>query len=149
MRIGAGCLLSVALIGVAGVADGGEPKLVPLRLPSGRELRAELMVTEEARARGVMFRDSLPQDRALLFVFEAPAFYGMWMRNCRFAIDMIWLDVDRRVVHVAERVPPCKRDPCPSYQPLRRARYVVEMNAGQARREKVRVGALIEFSLPQ
>jgi uncharacterized membrane protein (UPF0127 family) len=149
MRIGAGCLLSVALIGVAGVADGGEPKLVPLRLPSGRDLRAELMVTEEARALGVMFRDSLPQDRALLFVFEAPAFYGMWMRNCRFAIDMIWLDVDRRVVHVAERVPPCKRDPCPSYQPLRRARYVVEMNAGQARREKVRVGALIEFSLPQ
>jgi uncharacterized protein len=123
--------------------------LIAMRLPSGKQLRAELMLTNEERALGVMFRDSLPRDRALLFVFEEAAFESFWMKNCRFPIDMVWLDSERHVVHVAESAPPCKRDPCPSYRPLRRALYVVEMNAGQARREKVRIGSVIEFTLPE
>jgi len=71
------------------------------------------------------------------------------MKNCRFPIDILWLDEDRRIVHVAEAVPPCKADPCPSYEPLRRARYVVEINAGQARKENARVGERVSFELPR
>jgi uncharacterized protein len=149
MRIGVSRLLGVGLLVAGGVAAGGEPEMVQLRLPSGRQLSAEVMRSDEARARGLMFRDVLASDHALLFLFEAPGFHSFWMKNCRFPIDIVWLDAERRVVHVAERVPPCKRDPCPSYLPLRQASYVVEMNAGQARDEKVRVGAMIQFTLPQ
>jgi uncharacterized membrane protein (UPF0127 family) len=46
-------------------------------------------------------------------------------------------------------VPPCKADPCPVYNPLRRAAYVVELNAGQARREQAVVGAQVAFTLPE
>ncbi len=53
------------------------------------------------------------------------------------------------MVHLAESVPPCKADPCPVYEPLRRASYVVELNAGQARREKALLGAKISFALPR
>jgi uncharacterized membrane protein (UPF0127 family) len=70
------------------------------------------------------------------------------MKNCKFPIDVVWLDEERKVVHVAPAVPPCKADPCPVYEPLRRALYVVEMNAGRARREKVGLGALLDFRLP-
>lgn len=149
MRLRAICVAFVGLLCVTNRAPAAEAATVPLKLPSGRTLSAELMLTDEARAMGVMFRDSLPVDRALLFVFEQSAFHSFWMKNCRFAIDMVWLDSERRVVHVAERVPPCRRDPCPSYRPLRQALYVVEMNAGLARREKVRVGAVLEFRLTQ
>ena len=107
------------------------------------------MVKDEDRAMGVMFRPSLPQDRGLLFVFERPDFHGFWMKNCQFAIDMVWLDEEKRVVHLAEAVPPCKADPCPVYEPLRRASYVIELNAGQARREKAVVGATVSFALPR
>jgi uncharacterized membrane protein (UPF0127 family) len=51
------------------------------------------------------------------------------------------------VVHVAAEVPPCTKEPCPVYEPDRLALYVVEINAGQARREKVAVGARLAFSL--
>ena len=125
------------------------PAEIPLTLPSGKVLRVELMVKDEDRAMGVMFRASLAQDRGLLFVFDRPDFYGFWMKNCRFAIDMVWLDEDMRVVHLAEAVPPCKADPCPVYEPLRRARYVLEVNAGQARRERAVVGATVSFALPR
>jgi uncharacterized membrane protein (UPF0127 family) len=70
------------------------------------------------------------------------------MKNCRFPIDIVWLDENKKVVHVAARVPPCTKDPCPVYDPMRRAAYVVEMNAGAARREKVVVGAPLGFTLP-
>jgi uncharacterized protein len=61
----------------------------------------------------------------------------------------VWLDEARKVVHVTPKVPPCKADPCPSYLPMRKASYVVEMNAGAAAREKVALGATLEFTLPR
>lgn len=136
------------LLGIAAAA-AATPASIGLTLPSGKVLSVEVMVKDEDRAMGLMFRPSLPLDHGLLFVFERPDFHGFWMKNCRFPIDMVWLDEDGRVVHVAESVPPCKADPCPVYQPLRRALYVVELNAGQARREKAVVGAKLSFELPR
>ena len=118
-----------------------------LTLPSGREMKAEVMVKPEDRAMGLMFRPSLPQDQVLLFVFDVAEFHGIWMKNCRFPIDIVWLDAARKVVHVEEKVPPCKEDPCPSYRPMRRALYVLEIGAGQARREKTLIGSTLSFTL--
>jgi len=124
------------------------PAVVPLSLPSGKVLQAEVMVSDEDRAMGLMFRPSLPLDRGMIFVFEASDFHGIWMKNCKFPIDILWLDEERKIVHAAESVPPCKADPCPVYNPMRRAAYVIELNAGQARREKAVVGAEVRFNLP-
>ena len=123
------------------------PAVIPLTLPSGAVLQVEVMVKDEDRAMGLMFRPSLPKDRGMLFIFERPDFHGIWMKNCRFPIDIVWLDEEKKVVHVAESVPPCKAEPCPVYNPLRRAAYVVELNAGQAKREKAVLGAAIGFTL--
>ena len=127
---------------------GATPAVVPLTLPSGKVLQAEVMVSDEDRAMGLMFRPSLPLDRGMVFIFETADFHAIWMKNCKFPIDIVWLDEQRRVVHVAEAVPPCKAEPCPVYNPMRRASYVVELNAGQARREKAVLGARIRFDLP-
>jgi uncharacterized protein len=127
----------------------GEPAVIPLTLPSGKVLQVEVMVSDEDRAMGVMFRPSLPSDRGLLFQFAEPGFHGFWMKNCKFPIDMVWLDESHRVVHVEEKVPPCASEHCPVYQPLRRASFVVEMNAGQARKEKAVVGSLVSFAPPR
>ena len=139
-----------ALCVLAGAAShaAASPQVIPLTLPSGKALQAEVMVKDEDRMMGLMFRPSLAADRGLLFVFDEIDFHGIWMKNCRFPIDIVWLDEDHRVVHVAEAVPPCRADPCPVYQPLRKAAYVVELNAGQARREKASLGSRLEFALP-
>ena len=141
-------LLLVACILPASRAGAG-PDLVPLTLPSGKVLQVEVLVKDEDRAMGVMFRPSLPEDRGLLFVFEHPEFQSFWMKNCKFPIDMVWLDGERRVVHLAESVPPCKSEPCPLYTPMRKALFVVELNAGQARREKAVIGSQLSFALPR
>jgi uncharacterized membrane protein (UPF0127 family) len=132
-----------------GAVAAARPAVIPLTMPSGTVLQTEVMVEDEDRMMGLMFRPSLPQDHAMLFVFERPDFHGIWMKNCKFPIDIVWLDEARKVVHVAEKVPPCKTKECPSYLPLQKASYVIEMNAGQARREKAVVGAAVTFDLPR
>jgi uncharacterized membrane protein (UPF0127 family) len=137
------------LLGVAASRPALAADIIPLKLPSGKVLQTEVMVKDEDRAMGLMFRPSLPDDHGMLFLFERPDFHGIWMKNCRFPIDILWLDEQHKIVHVAEKVPPCRQEPCPVYHPLRRASYVVELNAGQARRERARVGSTVAFELPK
>jgi uncharacterized membrane protein (UPF0127 family) len=141
-------VLACLVVGVAAPPCAGGD-LIPLRLPSGKALQVEVMVKDEERALGLMFRDSLPRDRGMLFLFESSGFHSIWMKNCRFPIDILWLDEERRVVHLAESVPPCRSEPCATYTPLRRAVYVIELNAGQARQEGALVGTAIDFTLPR
>jgi hypothetical protein len=156
MRIAApvlAVLVGVSAAGTAGTAPAtaASPAVIPLTLPSGKVLQVEVMVKDEDRAMGLMFRPSLALDRGMLFLFERPDFHGIWMKNCKFPIDILWLDEAHKVVHLAVGVPPCtaKDDSaCPVYSPLRRASFVVELNAGQARREKALVGSTVAFTLP-
>jgi uncharacterized protein len=148
-RLAACCLGSLTALTLA-AASGASPAVTPLTLPSGKVLQVEVMVEDADRAMGLMFRPSLPEDRGMLFVFEALDFHGIWMKNCKFPIDILWLDADLRIVHVQEAAPPCPKqleDRCPVYSPLRKATYVVELNAGQARREGAIVGGAVSFLL--
>ena len=148
-------LASVVLVSLLVLPCGGaaaRPAVIPLTLPSGKVLQTEVMIKDEDRAMGLMFRPSLPLDHGMLFLFEQPDFHGIWMKNCKFPIDILWLDEDKKVVHLGEAVPPCtaKEDKnCPVYYPLQRASYVVELNAGQAKHEKALVGSTIKFTLPE
>lgn len=139
----AGLLVSLVLPAAAA------PAVIPLKLPSGKALQVEVMVKDEDRQMGLMFRPSLPEDRGMLFTFANLDFHGIWMKNCKFPIDILWLDDQKAIVHLEESVPHCKADPCPVYQPLRRASYVLELNAGQARREKAVVGKRLDFKIPR
>jgi hypothetical protein len=142
-------LVALVLAVAAGTRAGAAPAVIPLKLPSGKVLQTEVMIDDADRAMGLMYRPSLAADHGMLFVFETADLHGIWMKNCKFPIDILWLDHEHNVVHLAESVPPCKAEPCPVYQPLRKAAFVVELNAGQARREKATVGSLVSFSLPR
>jgi uncharacterized membrane protein (UPF0127 family) len=140
---------ALAVLVVSAPVAQAAPDVIALTLPSGKELHVEVIVKDEDRAMGLMFRPSLALDRGMLFLFEQSDFHGIWMKNCKFPIDIVWLDEKKKVVHVEEAVPPCKIVNCPVYAPQQRAAYVVELNSGQARREKAVVGSLLSFDLPR
>jgi uncharacterized membrane protein (UPF0127 family) len=150
MRKALGLYLAGALLSACGMLTGATagPAVIPVKLPSGKVLQSEVMANDADRQMGLMFRNSLALDKGMLFVFDQSGMYGFWMKNCKFPIDMVWMDENRKVVEVVDNVPPCKKDPCPSYGGMQRSLYVLELNAGQARREKVTLGATIDFTLP-
>ena len=77
-RLAAAALALGCAVGAASAA----PAVIPLTLPSGKVLQAEVMVKDDDRAMGLMFRSSLPLDRGMLFVFDDLDFHGIWMKNC-------------------------------------------------------------------
>jgi len=136
-------------VGPSGMSQPVQLAEAAVRFPSGTTIQAELALTPDQRARGLMFRDSLPANRGMLFVFPEPSFHDFWMKNCRFPIDIIWLSAEKRIVHIERAVPPCKEDPCPTYGSLRKAQYVIEVVAELSSREKLRLGDPIQFELPK
>ena len=94
----------------------------------GREatLTVEVADTPSARVRGLSGRAALPANRGLLFDFKRDGRHGIWMKDMRFAIDIIWLDHDARVVDVKRGARP---ETFPEvYRPKRAARYVLELS---------------------
>jgi uncharacterized membrane protein (UPF0127 family) len=86
----------------------------------------EVADTDAARAHGLSDRQSMPLNRGMLFEFDQPGRQCMWMKDMRFDLDMIWLDTDGKVTHVAQRVDP------ESYPKsfCGEGKYVIEVNAG-------------------
>jgi uncharacterized protein len=132
----------VSLLLLAGCASAGG-NWVEL---AGQRYQVELAQTDEGRARGLMFRDSLDADRGMLFIHDATGPQAYWMKNTKIALDILYFDEQRRLVSQQRDVPPCSAgDACPPYPSSRPARYVLELNAGQAARLQLRDGAELRF----
>lgn len=118
------------------------PRIV---LPDGFVVSVEVANTDELRAQGLMYRDHLNPGAGMIFFFANDGVYPFWMKNTLIPLDMIWIDASRRIAHVKTNVPPCKVDPCASYDPEVPARYVLELAAGEAAKHGVKAGDALRF----
>lgn len=109
--------------------------------PSGAEFSIEVAVTDAERARGYMYREKVEPNQGMLFLFDQPGRHSFWMKNCRVALDIIWLDASYRVVHIEHDQPPCPaQGDCPSIVPMQAGSYVLEVAAGIAGRHELKIG---------
>ncbi|MBW2984602.1 DUF192 domain-containing protein [Candidatus Woesearchaeota archaeon] len=92
----------------------------------------ELAITQNEHNKGLMYREHLDKDKGMLFIFEQPDDYGFWMKNTLVPLDIIWIDENREVIFISKDTQPCEEDPCPSVNPGKPAKYVLELNAGTA-----------------
>lgn len=122
--------LPVAAILLTGCTGSGAPWVEV----KGHRYEVELALDDEARQRGLMFRDQMDANRGMLFVFEREEAQAFWMRNTRIPLDILYFDGALRLVSVAAGAPPCTTQTCPSYPSEGPARFVLELNAGHARR---------------
>lgn len=106
---------------------------------------AEVAVTADERAQGLMYRESLEEGRGMLFVFPSEGLHSFWMKNTLIELDMIFIGADRRVVSVASRAKPCRGEPCAHYAPTGPAAYVLEIAGGLAAKIGVAAGDAVTF----
>jgi uncharacterized membrane protein (UPF0127 family) len=144
-----GAILLLALLQPFCLGSGGQDRFIKVYFPNGKQVTAELAVTEEERARGLMFREKILAEQAMLFVFERAGIHSFWMKNTLVSLDMLWLDDERRIIHIEADVPPCRAEPCPSYGPLRPARYVLELKGGVAAELGLKVSDRLMFVIPE
>ncbi|MFN2381252.1 MAG: DUF192 domain-containing protein [Guyparkeria sp.] len=122
-------------------SDDGAQRVMWL---GGERFEIELATTPSSRLRGLMHRPSLASNQGMLFIYPDEAPRSFWMKNVSFAIDILYLDADWRLVHRHEAVPPCRSDPCPGYPSHDAARYVLELPAGTASRLSLEPGSRID-----
>ncbi len=92
----------------------------------------ELADTDDKRALGLMFRDSIPDDHGMFFIFPTESGRSFWMKNTRISLDIFYFDSELMLVSVSENTPPCRTLKCPSYPSDGPAKYVLELNSGKA-----------------
>ena len=133
--------IAAVIIGVIGLLTlPSDSKLESVEFPRGTiliddiALEVQIADSDPRRVRGLMFQEQLPYDEGMIFVFNEPGLYSLWMLNMQFPLDMIWFDHDGNIVHIEKNIPPCKTvveiTTCQSIIPDNTASYVLELTAG-------------------
>jgi uncharacterized membrane protein (UPF0127 family) len=112
-----------------------------------KTVRLEVTRDLNEQARGLMFRDTLPDDRGMLFSFNPPYPTQFWMKNCAVPLDIVFI-YQNQVAAIALNTPPCTKDPCPIYpgKPVI-ADQVIELRANWTKEMGLKVGdrVTVEF----
>lgn len=141
MRV-SGVALLFSCLSISGCGNAGE-HWVEL---NGQRFVVEIADDDGERARGLMFRDDMDADRGMLFIHEREMPLAYWMKNTRLSLDILYFDDQRKLVSQQRDVPPCSSgNRCPPYPSGAPARYVLELNAGQAAKMGLKDGTQIKF----
>ena len=123
-------------------------RLTPIFFPLPGKLdnlkfKIEIADTPEERIKGLSGRESFDENTGLLFIHDEPGIYGIWMKDMNFPIDVIWLDENYYIVDIASDVQP---DSFPEvFEPGVPALYILEVNAGFARRNGIETGDNLKY----
>jgi hypothetical protein len=111
---------------------------VPLREVhvAGHGLKVEVAASEAQRERGLMFRESMPPDHGMLFIFDEPGYYAMWMKNTLIPLSVAYLDREGVILNILEMEPQTLE----SHLAAGPALYAIEANKGWFERHRVKAG---------
>ena len=136
-----GFLLSLfILIRPLAAEDAPLMNLEPLTIATEADatmFTVEVADNDPARARGLMFRQRLPEDRGMLFDFGAPRQVAMWMKNTYIPLDMLFIRADGSIAYIAENTKPQSLDTIGVSEPVL---AVLELAGGTAKRLGIRAG---------
>lgn len=109
-----------------------QASLIPLTIKTStavRKFRVEVARTEDEQARGLMFRQSLPEDGGMIFPMSPPRFASFWMKNTVIPLDMIFIRGDGTIARIAADTIPYSLEPVDSGEPVA---AVLELAGGKA-----------------
>ena len=99
-------------------------------------LTVEVAANEPQRTQGLMFRKKLGRDDGMLFIFEEPAYHGMWMKNTLIPLSVAFLDADGRILNILDMEP----QTLDAHTAAGPAIYAIETNKGWFAGHRVKAG---------
>ena len=141
------CVALGALI-IVGVTMGrASPQPIEQATPfvtiKNTKIFVEIADTDAARVRGLSGRDALAEDHGLLFVFQEETQADFWMKDMKFPIDIIWIDAQKKIIHIEHSLSPATYPK--TFSPEALSLYVLEVPAGFAKSHDILVGDSLTF----
>jgi uncharacterized membrane protein (UPF0127 family) len=136
-------ILTVALLAACGGNASG-PRAVIHTRTGNAVVHVEIADTQAERARGLMGRESLAPDAGMVFVFPEDTDSAFWMKDTPIPLSIAFYADSGRILRVLD-MQPCRRDPCPVYDPKVRYRGALEVNRGAFARWGVRAGDMLRL----
>jgi hypothetical protein len=126
------------LLGSTGAQAQETPQSLPqITISAGfHNISAEVAQTPEERATGLMYRQTMPPNHGMLFVFERRGQQCFWMKNTLLPLDVAFVADDGSIVNI-ERMKPQTLDAHCSSKPVR---FVLEMNDGWFEKRAIAAG---------
>jgi uncharacterized protein len=133
--LGIAALLGLSLtIHAQEAAQSGLQRIV---LSAGfHQIDAEVALTPEQHAIGLMHRPGMQPQEGMLFVFQAPSKQCFWMKNTLIPLTAAFVADDGTIVNL-ENMQPQTTTPHCSARPVR---YVLEMNQGWFEKKGLKAG---------
>jgi uncharacterized membrane protein (UPF0127 family) len=113
---------------------------------NGTAITVEVAKTEAQRVQGLSGHEPLNDGQGMLFIFEDKVPRTFWMKDMRFALDILWIE-DGTIVKISSNLPPEGNEPKNRYRSDIPANYVLEVPAGWAERHHVTSGDRINYHL--
>jgi hypothetical protein len=107
-----------------------------------KKVDLEIADSEYDRQLGLMFRRSMTENQAMLFIFPYERIQSFWMRNTNISLDMIFVNKDKKIITIHKNTRILSDQSYPSSEP---AMYVVEVIAGFTDKYNIKVGDRIEW----
>jgi len=120
-----------------------EPLATTTIIINGVSIVAEVADTPATEEKGLGGRDSLADGTGMWFTFSEPSAWGIWMKDMKFPIDVLWLDAEKKIVTIVPHMTP---DSFPqAYYPDSDASYVLELPDGAVEKYRFSVGDVAEI----
>lgn len=159
-RVVAAAALSVALTLIVSACWGGQPFAYketaatrnadysePLQIVSRGAVHnfvVESATTPKARAQGLMYRTSMPENAGMIFLFEVARPATMWMKNTFIPLDMLFLDGNGVIAEIHENAVPQSTEIIRTEADIK---AIVEVNAGTVQRLGLTPGDEVRHAL--
>ena len=136
-------LMTLILVGCESSPTTAPAKTLPTcKMTIGtKSYELEMARTPDEQETGLMKRDSMPENHGMIFIFETDRLQNFWMKDTRFALDIIFVDHSGRVVSVST-MQAYDLNTTSSMEP---AQYAIELNAGQAKAAGVEKGNTLKI----
>jgi len=110
---------------------------------SDTEIMVTIADTPLLQSQGLSGRAKLDPQEGMLFIFNQPQLYKFWMKDMRFPIDIIWFDIDKKIISVNEYVEPGSYPRL--FTPVTPAAFVLEVPRGFFMKHNLKIGDTIKF----
>jgi len=106
---------------------------------------AKVAKNDEQHSKGLSGVQQLKDGEGMLFIFKEDDLHGIWMKDMKINIDIVWLNKEKKVIYIVKNATP-ESYPKKTFKPNKPARYVLEVPSGFVTKNKIVIGTPANFN---